>query len=73
MSPWDHLLHRLWKRVGEPGMQCRGPHVEPGQELTVRFDGRDGIARSEHTGTVDAVMGHADSPMVRCVVLRGAP
>jgi hypothetical protein len=55
LSPWDRFLHWLWRRVGEPGMQCRGPHVEPGDRITVRFIELWG--NDDRVGVVNSVIG----------------
>lgn len=70
MSLWDHFLHRLWKRVGEPGMQCRGPHVSPGDEVTVRWTTSWSGVLDCRTGVVESVT--CDGVRVLSVVLRDA-
>ena len=57
LTLWDDFLHWLWKRVGEPGMQCHGPHVHPGDTVTVIWTNSRGRACDEWTGVVNSVRG----------------
>ena len=55
MTPWSRFLHWLWRRVGGPGMQCHGPHIEPGTEIIVRWVLSDWWGTQERSGIVNSV------------------
>jgi hypothetical protein len=69
----DQFLHWLRRRVGEPGMQCHGLHIEPGTEITMRWVETWGV--DERTGVVNSVTCHesaGNEHLVTAIVLREA-
>lgn len=68
MTPWGRFLHWLWRRVGEPGMQCHGPHISPGETLTVRWVADRSF--DQWTGVVNSVTCYGGGPLATHIVLR---